>query len=135
MSFHFPLLPILARIKYAFSVENNVLSLHKNKIYETTVQALLYCQMNLGFTSKMFYDLYVHNMYLCMYRHMQTCIYIHTFIITFIYSIGPTLVKVTQDVEDVMHNTKCTQPAKYKYIIRIAHKILKCYTNFITYSM
>jgi hypothetical protein len=61
--------------------------------------------------------------------------YIHTFIITIIYTIGPTFFKVTQDMEDVMHNTKYTHPVKYKNIIRISHKILKCYTNSITYSM
>jgi len=73
-------------------------------------------------------------MYICMYIHMQICIYIH-YIITVICSIGPTLAKVTQDVEDVMHNTKYTHLVNYKNIIRISHKILKCYTNSIIYSM
>lgn len=69
-----------------------------------------------------------------MHVHTYADMYIHTFIITIIYATGPTLVKVTQDVEDVMHNTRYTHLAKYKNIIRISHKILKCYTNSITYS-
>jgi len=43
-----------------------------------------------------------------MHVHTYSDKYIHTFIITSIYSIGPILVKVSQDVEDVMHNTKYT---------------------------
>ena len=61
--------------------------------------------------------------------------YVHTFIITIIYSIGPALVKVTQNVEEVMHNTKNTHLVKYKNIIRISHKLLKFYTKSIICSM